>query len=72
MKCETAEQHIHVFDVTSLYPAVNALDEYAVGFKKYVITTPEQILSGQFIGLVKCDFVPPTSLHVPVLPDRKD
>jgi hypothetical protein len=42
VKCDE-NQVIYAFDVTSLYPTVNALDDYAVGFKKYVKTKPEEI-----------------------------
>ena len=42
VKCDE-NQVIYAFDVTSLYPTVNALDDYAVGFKRYVKTTPEDI-----------------------------
>ena len=66
------EQVICAFDVTSLYPTVNALDDYAVGFKKYVKTTPEDILSGKFFGLVKCDITPPKDLYLPVLPRNEN
>ena len=52
IKCNAGQEYS--FDVTSLYPTVNALDDYAVGFKKYVKTIPEDILSGKFFGLVKC------------------
>ncbi len=33
--CCNADEKIHYFDVVSLYPTVNALDPYAVGFKRY-------------------------------------
>ena len=71
VKCD-ANQVIYSFDVTSLYPTVNALDDYAVGFKKYVKTTPEDILSGKFFGLVKCDITPPRNLYLPVLPRNEN
>ena len=32
------------------FPAVNALDDYAVGCKKYVDISPEDILNDKFIG----------------------
>ena len=35
-KC-TESQKIFYYDVVSLYPTVNSLDEYAVGFSKYVL-----------------------------------
>ena len=59
-------------DVCSLYPTVNALDDYAVGYKKYVNITSEDILNDKFIGVVKCDIKPPKDLHIPVLPDNSD
>ena len=71
VKCDE-NQVIYAFDVTSLYPTVNALDDYAVGFKKYVKTTPEDILSGKFFGLVKCDITPPKDLYLPVLPRNEN
>ncbi len=49
---------------------VDNLDDYAVGFKKYVDITIDDILSDKFIGLVKCDVIPPKDLYVPVLPDN--
>jgi hypothetical protein len=51
---------------------VNALGDYAVGFKKYVDITPDDIINDNFIGLVKCDVVPPKDLYVPVLPDNSN
>jgi hypothetical protein len=44
------EKIFHV-DVTSLYPTVNALDPYAVGFKKYVKITADDILKDRFLAL---------------------
>ena len=52
VKCDE-NQVIYAFDVTSLYPTVNALDDYAVGLKKYVKTTPEDILSGKLFWISK-------------------
>ena len=69
IKCNK-HQKIFYLDVCSLYPTVNALDDYAVGFKKYVDITIDDILSDKFIGLVKCDVIPPKDLYVPVLPDN--
>ena len=42
-------------DVVSLYPTVNAMDDYATCFGSYVDVTTEQIVSGEFIGMVKLD-----------------
>lgn len=55
-----------------LNATVNALDDYAVGFKKYVNITVDDIVNDKFIGLVKCDITPPKDLYVPVLPDKDD
>ena len=63
---------IFYFDVVSLYPTVNALDVYAVGFSKYVDITVDDIISGKFFGLAKVDITPPKNLYVPVLPDNSN
>ena len=55
----------------SLYPTVNALDDYAVGFNRYVNNLKaEDIASGKFFGLAKVDITPPKDLYIPVLPDN--
>lgn len=46
-------ERIFYFDVVSLYPNVNALDECAIGYRKHVNASVEDILQGNFIGLVK-------------------
>lgn len=58
------------FDVVSLYPSVNALDEYAVGYRKHINATADDIKSNRFIGIVKCEVVANQQLHLPVLPDN--
>ena len=65
-------QKICYFDVVSLYPTVNALDVYAVGFNRYVRITGEDIKSGKFFGVAKVDITPPQQMYVPVLPDKSD
>ena len=65
-------QKIFYFDVVSLYPTVNALDDYAVGFNRYVNITVEDIKSGKFFGVAKVNITPPKKLYVPVLPDNSD
>ena len=65
-------QKIFYLDVVSLYPTVNALDDYAVGFNRYVRITVEDIKSGKFFGVAKVDITPPKKLYVPVLPDNSD
>ena len=69
IKCD-GNQDIYMDDVTSLYPAVNALYPYCVGFKKYVNITSNDILDGSFFGMAKVDIIPPTNLYVPVLPRK--
>ena len=71
-KC-VGNERINYKDVSSEYPTVNALDPYAVGFRKYKAhTTVDDIANDSFIGLVKGYVVPPNNLHKPVLPSRKD
>ena len=70
-KCGKGEK-IFYYDVVSLYPTVNALDEYAVGFNRYVNTTSKDILEGKFFGIAKVDITPPKNLYVPVLPDNSN
>jgi hypothetical protein len=69
-KC-SLEEMMFYFDIVSLYPTVNALDEYAVGFNRYVYNLKvDDIMTGKFFGLVKCDIEPPKDLYIPVLPDN--
>ena len=58
------------YDIVSLYPTVNALDPYAVGYGSYRKITPEDIINDNFFGVVKCDVLPPKDLLIPVLPDN--
>ena len=69
-KCNDKEK-IFYYDIVSLYPTVNALDDYAVGFNRYVNNLQvNDIISGKFFGLVKVDISPPKDLYIPVLPDN--
>ena len=68
-KCNKHHTTLYL-DVCSLYPTVNALDGYAVGFNIYADIAAEDILSDNFVGLVKSDIEPPSKLYVPVLPDN--
>ena len=43
IKCNSY-QKLFYYDVVSLYPTVNALDPYAVGFKKYVNITVNMLI----------------------------
>jgi len=70
-KCNE-NQTISSFDVVSLYPSVNALDDYAIGFGRYVNITSDDILNGKFFGIAKVDVIPPKDLYIPVLPDNSD
>jgi hypothetical protein len=71
-KCNK-KQRIYYLDFVSLYPTVMALDQYATGFRRYrPNTTVEDILEDRFIGLVKCQVIPPKDLYLPVLPSRKN
>ena len=65
-------RNIFYLDVCSLHPTVNALDDYAVGYKKYDNITLEDVLNDTFIGTAKCDVQPPEDLHIPILPDASD
>ena len=56
--------------MVSLRPTVNSLDDYAVGFKRYVNVQPDDILQDRFIGLVKRDGIQPKKLYKPVLLDN--
>ena len=66
--------------MVSLYPTVNALDRYAVGFKKpvHILNQSDfsnlvhRIRNGSFCGIVKVDITPPRDLYVPVLPDNSN
>ena len=60
------------YDVVSLYPSVNALNKYPVGFREFDTPTIEEIINGELFGSVKCTVTPPTNLYVPVLPENKD
>ena len=48
--CE-GSQKIVPFDVCSMYPSVNAIDDYAVGSKKYKPIVDE-LMNDSFIGIV--------------------
>ena len=46
------------YDIVSLYPTVNALDPYAVGYGNYRKITPDDIINDNFFGIVICDVMP--------------
>lgn len=64
-----AKPTFHV-DVVSLYPTVNALDEYAVGYRRDINATVEDILQDRFVGLVRFEAIPNKNLKIHVLPDN--
>ena len=73
--CCTSDENFHYFDVVSLYPTVNALDRYPIGFGHYeTYKTVDEFLFALdhdiCFGLAKVHIVPPKNLYVPVLPDR--
>jgi hypothetical protein len=70
-KCNENQQILY-YDVCSLYPTVNALDDYAIGYKRYVTITADDIASGEFFGVAKVDVIPPKDLYIPVLPDNSE
>jgi hypothetical protein len=67
-------QKLFYFDIVSLYPTVNALDAYPIGFGRYRNdVNTDDILNDRFFGFVKCKkVIPNKKLHIPVLPDRSD
>ena len=71
VKCQDDEE-IYYYDVVSLYPTVNALDKYPVGYKNHYMPTLDEISNGSFIGVVKCTVTPPTDLYIPVLPQSAE
>ena len=64
------------FDISSQYPAVMALDTYAVGVKRNKKYTIKQLtkehLKDKFCGLVKCGIACPKDLYTPILPSKGD
>ena len=79
VKCNE-NQKIYYYGVVSLYPTVNALDRYAVGFKRpvHILNQDDfnklvyRIRKGSFCGIAKVDIIPPRDLYVPVLPDNSE
>jgi hypothetical protein len=68
-QCQGKEQ-THAVDVVSLYPSVQAFDDFPIGDGRYVRTSAQDIASGKFFGVVVCDVVPPPpgQLKLPALP----
>lgn len=68
-KCNDDEETFY-YDVVSLYPTVNVLNNYAVGYSDYRKVTPNDIINDKFFGIVKCVVFPSKQLLTPVLPDN--
>jgi len=60
-------------DVSSMYPAVMAFDDYPVGNRRLrKNTTVDDIKTDKFIGIVKCDIECPKHLELAVLPSKNE
>ena len=58
-------------DVSSMYPAVLAFDDYLVGNRRLrKNNTVDDIKNNKFIGIVKCDSECPKHLELAVLPSK--
>ena len=75
--CEAApNEYMAYVDFTSLYPYVNATQEYPVGHPDLILPVNargEEIdlnAVNQYWGLFKCRVLPPRTLLIPVLPLR--
>ena len=79
VKCNE-NQEIYYYDVVSLYTTVNALDKYAVGFKRpvHILNQSDfnklvyRIRNGSFCGVVKVDITPAKNVYVLVMPDNSN
>ena len=73
-QCNEDETGFYI-DLVSLYPTVNSLDPYAIGFARYrkiksVDWFIDEIKNSKLFGFAKVDVIPNKKLYVPVLPDR--
>jgi hypothetical protein len=68
-KCRPGEQ-IRYVDFTSLYPAVQKQCVYPIGHPT-IFTENFKDLS-EYFGIVSCKILPPSNLHIPVLPAKKN
>ena len=60
-------------DVSSMYPAVMAFDDYPVGNRRLRRnTTVDDIKYNRFVGIVKCDIECPKHLELAVLPSKNE
>ena len=63
-----ADEDIHYYDFTSLYPYVNKNKEYPIGHPEIIFEQEGDI--SQYFGIAKCTVLPPYELYHPVLPLR--
>ena len=70
-KCNENEE-IGYDDICSLYPTVNALDAYPIGYGRCANITTDDIINDEFFGFVNCDVIPPRDLLILVLLDNTD
>jgi hypothetical protein len=57
------------FDVTSLYPFINATKEYPVGHPDIILNDfgDLETVCDRYFGFIKCRILPPEKLYIPVL-----
>lgn len=70
---ESSKTHeVRGYDYVSLYPAVNANEEYPVGHPRVVMDAFDRFdrTPDHYFGLIKCVLLPPQDLFHPVLPYR--
>lgn len=70
---ENIEEHgVEVLDFNSLYPSINAEDEYPVGHPMVTMGSTDRFNPGRdyYFGLIKCVMLPPKDLFHAVLPYR--
>lgn len=60
------------FDVTSLYPYINATKKYPVGHPVIILNDFGDLSSvcDRYFGFIKCRVLPPNNLYIPVLPGK--
>lgn len=63
---------MHYFDVTSLYPFINATKRYPIGHPTILLNDFGDLdtVCDRFFGFIKCRILPPEKLYIPVLPGK--
>ena len=64
-KCNNDEK-INYYDITSLYPYVQAYKQFPIGHPEIILKDFKQI--DEYFGFVKLSIVAPKNLYIPVLP----